>query len=126
MSTSEKAYFCPSCGGANINVSVLAGGPAFCLSCKWEGTKDELAIHVFQHDLGDDVLRIFASEFKQLMGKHLATPLAKLLHKWGFFPGREPTPAELTRYLVAVGRASINAILEVRKELEKERVSGGN
>lgn len=126
--TSDQAYFCPSCGSSDVESSSLVGGAASCSSCQWKGLTTELVVHVFKHDLGtsDDVLQAFAQEFKSLIGKHMATPLAALLYKWGFFMSNPPTPEELTRYVVAVGRASINAILEVRRQMEKERVRAGN
>jgi len=128
ISTGDKAYFCPTCGSSAIEASTLVGGAASCSSCQWSGLTTDLVVHVFKHDLGtsDDVVKAFAQEFKGLIGKHMATPLAALLHKWGFFVSNPPKSEELTRYAVAMAKASIIAILEVRREMEKERVRDGN
>lgn len=126
--TSDTAYFCPTCGSSAVETSTLAGGAATCSSCQWKGLTSELIVHVFQHDLGssDAAIKAFALEFKVIIGKHFASPLAALLYKWGFFMGTTPKPEELTRYIVAAAKASISAILEIRREMEKERVRGGN
>lgn len=124
MKTSDKAYFCPSCGSASLSISALAGGECDCLNCPWVGVKEDLDVYIFQHESGsnDEMLLQFASDFKTLIGRHVAAPLAKLLFKWGFFTTNPPAPEELTRYAIAVGKASVQAILAVKKELEAERV----
>lgn len=125
---SDKAYFCPSCGSSSITSSALAGGDAHCNTCPWKGVTVDLVVHVFKHDLGtsEQVVETFAREFQSALGTHFVTPLAALLYKWGFFTTDPPQPNELKRYAIAVTKASINAILEIRRELEKERVHAGN
>ena len=126
--TADKAYFCPQCNSPSVEIAELVGGLCTCMDCRWKGVKDDLVVHVFQHELGsnEEVIQQFAREFKGIIGRHFAGPLAQLLHKWGFFMSNPPQPTELTRYAVAVGKASIDAILKVRAEMEKERSSGRN
>lgn len=126
--TTDRAYFCPTCGSSDVEASPLVGGEASCSCCLWKGFTTDLVVHVFQHDLGssEEVLQAFAREFKNLLGKHMASPLAALLHKWGFFTTVSPTPKELTRYMNAVAISSLTAILDVRRQLEKERIHAGN
>lgn len=125
--TETTAYFCPKCSSASITMQLVLGAGAECGACGWKGRQEELVVHQFKQDLGssDEVMAAFMGDFKRLMSQTLAAPLAQILFKWGFFAGR-PTPQELTRYIVVMGRASIDALLKERQKLEAERVRGGN
>jgi hypothetical protein len=125
--TQDKSYFCPKCSSALVSFSPLYEGRANCDACSWEGLKDDLSVHYFKHEHGsnEDAFREFFVEFKTLFAKSLATPLAALLYKWGFFKGK-PTPSELGRYFMAIGEASMKALVEERKKIEMERNRAGN
>jgi len=127
-STDSRAYFCPACGSANVNASSLAGGSANCNICTWKGTVEELPTFVFQHDLGgpEEVFRTFFLDIRKLLGQHFATQIGHLLIKWGFLDA--PTPENqqrviktLSRYVAAITKAAVVAIVEERKAMEKEK-----
>lgn len=124
----DNAYFCPRCSSAAVDVPALVGATASCRSCSWTGTTQQLLVHQFKHDLGSDqqVITAFMSDFKQLMASTIASPLAKILMKWGFFEKELPTPVELGRYIKVMAEASVKALLEERQNMEKERVLRGN
>ena len=120
-------YFCPACGSASVTTQPLVGTGA-CELCPWKGRIEELAAFPFSQDLGspEDVSRAFFLDARQLLGQHLATPLARFLVKWGFVD--EPTPRtaarlkrELAQYVGACASALVKTIIEVRQRLEKER-----
>lgn len=133
--------FCPKCGSASIEFRaiglVLAGGPdatpAKCCACGWTGTGGELLASPIQHGQGsdEDLLEKWQTELRSLYAEHLGGPFAKFLARWGFLPAlpEGATPAEMktatllfARYTAAMGAASAQAILEVRREVEAERV----
>lgn len=124
----DQAQFCPKCGGAAVDSQTLVGGSATCGSCGWAGKNTELMTHTFKHDLGSnqEVMAAFLTDFKNLMAATAAAPLARLLMKWGFFMGEQATPQELARYIRAMALASVKALFDERREIEKERVGRGN
>lgn len=122
MNTQDSAYFCPTCNSPAVNFSALDGGEAVCRTCGWHGGNNELLLHSFSHDLGTsaEVLGVFMNDFKNLLAKHAASPLAQFLLKWGFFIG-EPTPKALGRYLMVLANAAALALLKERSR-QVERV----
>lgn len=127
--TATRAYFCPACGGANVDASALSGGSAKCNVCTWTGTVEELPTFIFQHDLGgtpEEVFRTFFLDVRKLLGSHFATQIGHMLIKWGFLDA--PTPQNqqrvvktLGRYVAAITKAAVVAIVEERKAMEKEK-----
>lgn len=124
----DRAYFCPACGSADVNVSALAGGNAKCNICSWSGSVEELPAFVFQHDLGgpEEVFRSFFLDMRKLLGQHFATQIGHMLIKWGFLD--TPTPENqqrvvktLGRYVAAITKAAVVAIVEERRAMEKEK-----
>lgn len=127
MSEAQVSYFCPGCGSAAVDVPLLHGAKAVCRACAWSGSTTELLAHTFQQDLGspEAIYAAFIGDFKKLMGGHVAQPLAGLLYKWGFFKNA-PTPKELTRYVVAMARASVTALWNEREQIAKEEAQRGS
>jgi hypothetical protein len=121
--SSKTVYFCPRCNGAAVNVSQVAG-LADCVSCGWQGGLSELISTVIQHDLGSDekLLETFATDMRNLFSKTAAKPLALFLRNWGFLPEADPAKQVrfLARYMAAMARAMVRAVIEEREKIEKE------
>lgn len=121
--SSKTVYFCPRCNGAAINYSQVAG-IADCASCGWKGGLSELVSTVIEHDLGSDekLLEVFALDMRNLFSKTAAKPLALFLRNWGFLPEADPTLQVkfLARYMAAMARAMVRAVIEEREKIEKE------
>ena len=124
MSTTKDdvAYFCPSCGSPAIVSSSLVGGVAHCDKCQWNGINTDLVAYDFKHeyDSGDAVALAFANDVRAFFTAN-AVGLARVLLKWGFFHKETPTPPELVRYLMAITKAVITAVLEERRMIEFDR-----
>jgi hypothetical protein len=127
----DTAYFCPACGSSAVSRSVLAGGAACCDSCKWSGKNEDLHAVPFEHDFSspEQVMQVFAAEFKSLVGKHLAQPLGAMLLKWGFLD-RETLALALPIYLTNAAASMVKSIFETRQKIEtgeiKLRKKGAN
>lgn len=124
----DRAWFCPACGAADVTASSLAGGSASCNVCTWKGTVEELPTFLFSHDMGtpDEVFRAFFLDMRKLLGQHFATQLGHLLIKWGFLDQPDnknvlQVTKTLSRYVGSVTRAVVTAIIEERRAMEKER-----
>lgn len=125
----DRAWFCPACGSADVVASALAGGAASCNICTWKGTVEDLPTFIFQHDLGttpEEVFQQFFLDTRKLLGQHFATQIGHMLIKWGFLDA--PTPENtkrivktLSRYVAAITKAAVVAIVEERKVMEKEK-----
>lgn len=128
--TAGKAYFCPRCHSPAVSFTQLEGvsdSPASCSACHWRGGKKDLVVTAYQHDMGseDEVLTRFVRDFRNLMGQPaIALPIAQWLNKWGFLPN-DPSQQHkvLARYITAVAKGAITAVLQTREELEKDRVN---
>ena len=125
-----KAYFCPRCHSPSVSYSQLesvASSPASCGACSWKGDKKDLVVTAYRHDMGaeNEVLDRFVRDFRNLMGQtQISLPIAQWLNKWGFLPNDPKTQHKvLAKYVTAVSKAAITAILETRAEMEKERVN---
>jgi hypothetical protein len=79
--------------------------------------------HAFRQEQGSDeeILKQMMNDLRQLYAKN-ATELAIFLRKWGFIDGLNK--AEIARYVAAIGSSTLQAVVQVRQQLEKERVSG--
>lgn len=114
-----KAVFCPQCGAASVDRSLL-GGTASCKVCDWSGPEHELAAMPFEHGYGNDqeLARAFFLDVRKLLGERFALEVGRMLMRWGFLPVAEPRL--LARYLSAAARAIVQSIFEERTKLEKE------
>ena len=119
------AYFCSRCGSASVEYSQLSGGNASCNACGWEGKTEQLMQHAFKQEQGsnEEMLRQMMNDIRKVYAGS-AADLAVFLHKWGFISAMNPK--EVTRYVAAIGSSTLQAVLRVRQEIEKERIHGGS
>jgi hypothetical protein len=129
----DKAYFCPTCGGADVTASLLAGGNAQCEVCSWKGQVEDLLVHHFSHGSGsqDEIARQFFLDIRNLFARTFATELGALLMKWGFLETVTPDSNQetrqrlgraLARYIGVIAQSAAKGIFETRAQLEKERI----
>jgi hypothetical protein len=114
-------YFCPTCGGASLDFSELAGG-ASCRTCGWKGHLHERVAYPFKHDFlsGESSIHQLVSDMRVVVAASSKLYITLLL-KWGFLtkgPGLEKAAA---RYLAAVVRATLTAFIEERDRIEQEK-----
>jgi hypothetical protein len=70
-------------------------------------------------------MRIFVSDFRNIVSSTFAIPFGRFLLKWGFLPTEESEmKRQLARYITAIARAAVKALFEERAAIEKERVHG--
>jgi hypothetical protein len=124
----EIAYYCPSCNSPAVDYSSLVGGFAKCNVCNWEGVREDLLAAPFSHIYGDQsgVDFLLAREIKQLLGSSEMTKLlVRFLARWGFVDikqGRAVVVGEVKKYLEALAITFLKTIVNVRLDLEKEKV----
>jgi hypothetical protein len=130
MTTEAEAYFCPECGSPSIDRSVLSGGSATCRACGWAGSADKLAVLPFAHALGDDnqILIALVGDLRLMLAKDVGNHFAKFLTKWGFIDVTGANKAlagrRMGRYLSAIARSIVTALLQERDKMEAERARG--
>lgn len=124
----KVVYFCPECGSASLEKSELVGGMAECKACSWTGTTDQLLAspvpegYEEQHQLFMDMLR----DLRRLLA-HNAKDYGALLVKWGFADlqtgkkGYSLNPKQFARYMSAIGRAMLTALIEEHQKMEAEK-----
>jgi hypothetical protein len=125
--SADRAWFCPACGSSDVTASALAGGHANCNTCTWTGSVEELPTFLFTHDMGtpEEVFRSFFIDTRKLLGQHFATQIGHMLIKWGFLeaPDGKNTARVvklLSRYVGAITKAVVVAIVTERQAMEKE------
>lgn len=129
MST-DIVYMCPDCGSPAVEFSELAGGTAKCKACKWSGSREQLLGTPFQHALGsregigfelhNDLRRLFSTPV-------FVVQLGGFLNRWGFInlqDDKSVVTRATTRYVAAIARAVLTAIIEEREKIEKEKNDG--
>lgn len=125
------AYFCPECGGADVSFGGLVGSTAECGTCKWSGPREKLLAHAFNHQRGSDAE--LTQDFLNDMRKVYAASsklFGEVLIKWGFVTveqtkgGAQVNTRQLSRYIAAMALASFKALIDERRKMEQERVSG--
>lgn len=126
MPTNE-AKFCPKCGSAYLDYSVIEGGNAHCNleGCHWFGTTSELLAAPFSAPEGGSTTEIFDSfvhEFRGVLARGVGTELARLLLRWGFILSHEPQEQrkQLALYLEAMAQGAVARVVHTRVQLEKE------
>lgn len=125
--TKAVAKFCPKCGGSDVTVTSSFSGQSASVKCAcgWLGTVEELIVTQFKHGFANDeqILQQMVTDLRNLLAKEFAKTFGAFLRKWGFLPA-DVTPLYLSRYVVAVAKATMQAIIETRQEIEKERSDG--
>jgi hypothetical protein len=124
-----QAWFCPSCGGADVTASSLSGGDARCNICSWSGRVEDLPTFRFSHDGGtpEEVFQRFFIDVRKLIAQQqFATAIGFLLIKWGFLDQPDPRTAAafgkvLARYVVEAAKAIVQSIADTRAAIEKEK-----
>lgn len=126
-----KAWFCPTCGGADVTASSLAGGDATCNICGWKGPVEGLAVFHFNQDMGsqEQILRNIFMDLRKMMGVAFAQQLGTVLMKWGFMDvpdgsNQAATVKLLSRYTAAAARGILKGVIEERGTIEKEKHGG--
>ena len=129
MPNIDEAKFCPRCNSPSVEYATLVltvDSKASCEACGWKGMRADLLTSPVVHDMGspDEVVQRFVSDFRNVIAKECGITFARWLSRWGFLPADAKGQAIcLGRYLTAIARASITAVLDERKKIEKERVN---
>jgi hypothetical protein len=125
--TVAKAQFCPRCHSPAVEFGtvIVESGPAKCNACGWAGTRKELLVTPYMHNMGSDeqVLTQFVSDFRGVFTKECAVAIGRWLARWGFLAKDDPKEQAkaLAKYMTNISRACITAILETRQAIEKEK-----
>ncbi len=123
----DTVKFCPQCGSASVDYSELAGGSADCRGCLWKGNADELLVVPIQHDFAmgkESIIAEMMQNVRGMLSGELGLPWLRFLLKWGFVAGDINDPAntvdrkQFSRYLAAIGRGCVAAVLEERERQE--------
>lgn len=125
----DVVYQCPQCGSPAVEYGELVGASATCNACDWSGSREELLGTPFEHLLGsregigfelfNDVRRLFSVPV-------FLVNLGGFLSRWGFIDLNEDkglVTKATTRYVAAIARAVLRAVIEEREKIEKERVN---
>lgn len=132
--TKTKARFCPNCGSPSVEagmVLLVEGSvtPYDCKACGWHGGEGALLNIPFSHELGSDenILVHLMGDLRTVLAKHCAIPLGGFLLKWGFLERALNgghivlNPKQLSRYMTAISKAVLTAVIEERQQQEKEK-----
>jgi hypothetical protein len=126
--TKATIRFCPQCGSASLSfvqslMQPFEGG-ASCSACGWSGKGEELASMEFSHEFAseEEIVKALVGDLRVTIAKDAGASYAGFLSKWGFLPS--PDPKLLARYLAAIARATLNAIMKERALIDKEKVDG--
>ena len=125
-------YICPQCGSTAITskTSMLVGtgqtDTFTCGTCKWKGLREQVVAVPFSHDWNTDegLLQSLVSDLRTRLAQNIGKEFLRYLLRWGFMTTADPQI--LGRYLSAIARAVITAIVEERLAMEKETVHAGN
>lgn len=119
----DQSKFCPMCGSPRVDEGSLIGSLSKCRNCSWQGPSDKLIIHRFRTSLleGTDVITRFSGEMRDLVAKEMSVPVGKVLVKWGFLPNTNIDVMVWGRYMNAIARAIVTAVIVTRDELEAEQ-----
>jgi hypothetical protein len=124
---SSEVKLCPQCGSAGVDFSTLSGGNGQCRGCKWVGPARELLVVPFTHSFMNDesAMMHFTQDLRQILARDMGVVLLRYLVKWGFIRTTEVEGQPLqidrkqfTRYLVAIAKGIVGAILEERGRQE--------
>ena len=122
--------FCPQCGSAAVDFSALAGGAAKCRGCGWAGTCDDLlTVPIGGNFLDGSMVVGMMNDLRNLISGELGVPYLKFLIRWGFLQAdvarlRDTLDRKkFARYVAAIARSLLIAIVEERVKIEVESVS---
>ena len=127
---SEMVYQCPGCGSPAVEFSNLVGGSARCNACRWEGVREDLLGTPFEHVLGtpEGIGFELLNDTRRLLSSPLFLgELGGFLSRWGFIDLSLPKAVlvkTVTRYVSAIARAVLTAVIQERETIEKERANG--
>lgn len=120
---------CPTCGASSVDFSALVGGAARCRACSWAGSAEDLLLVPIQHMYGTREGAGFAlvNEYRRLFNnQEFVQSLLSFLTKWGFISATRDgakiniNRAQALRYMAAIARAGLIAVVEEREKIEKE------
>ena len=129
MTVKDTVKFCPQCASAHVDFSLLAAGQALCHGCNWKGSVDDLMTVPIQHDFTmgkESIIREMMGDIRKFLSAELGLPWLKFLFKWGFLEGDLERLGEtldrkrFARYLAAIGRATLMAVIEERAKQSRE------
>lgn len=121
---------CPQCGSPGVDFSGLAGGHASCRGCHWKGAVEDLLAVPGSAEVSDETqLASMMNEVRRLLSGELGLPYLKFLLKWGFLTGdinnivATLDRKAFARYMAAIGKAILIALLEERSRVEALRIA---
>jgi predicted RNA-binding Zn-ribbon protein involved in translation (DUF1610 family) len=127
--TVDVVYFCPQCGSPSVDrkvTSILLGDaprtPASCRACKWEGLDSDLIGTPLVHEFAnaEEIIKSMMGDLRLVLSKAFAPSFLPFLKKWGFL--EEPIQQkQAMRYLVAVAKACMDAVIAERVKIEEEK-----
>lgn len=129
--TQDAVRFCPQCGSAGVDFSVLVGSTAECRGCKWSGSNEELLVVPIQHDFAfgsASILTEMMNDVRRLLSNELGLPYLRFMLKWGFLEGniedlsRTLDRKKFARYLAAIGHAVLMAVISERTRQGEAKV----
>lgn len=129
MTTDTAVYMCPSCSSTFVELGegTLSGTGATvqCRACPWAGSENELIAAAFQHNMGShtDLTQALVNDLRLVLAKEFAASFGIFLLKWGFVESPVP-PLLLGRYISAIAKAVLGAVIKERSLLEREKVNG--
>lgn len=129
MNMQAQVYFCPRCGSTSLELPAFPGGNVDCKACDWQGVSRDLLTTSFTHEHGTDteLIKRFMGELRVTLARDSSKGIGLILHKWGFIDtmrtggGEIINPDSLSRYMTAISKATLEAILTVREELEAKK-----
>lgn len=122
--TEASVRFCPQCGSAGVDFSDLVNGAAHCRGCAWDGSREDLLTVPTVADADQQLIVRLMGELRKLLSGELGFPYLKFLVKWGFIKADQQDIANtldrkaFARYLAAIARAILTAIIEERSRAE--------
>jgi len=125
LNTKASAMLCPQCSSPSIQPQDTGGYNVLCGICGWRGVASELVSMPFYHEFGSDegIATALMNDMRNVIAVHAGKPLGSFLLKWGFL--KEPFDgADLGRYLGAIAKAILTAIIEENKKIAEEASRG--
>ena len=125
-----NVYQCPQCSSPSVEYSALADSDAKCMACEWAGVKEDLLVTPFEHLLGSREgigFELFNDTRRLLSDPAFLVVLGGFLSRWGFIDLKQEQKlvvARTTRYVSAIARAILTAVIEERGKIEEESVRG--